>query len=336
MATFLITGGTGSLGTALAQHLLGEGHNVRAYARNEHSHELLERAIPEPSRVRLSCTIGDVLDVDRLKLALSGCDYLIHAAAAKVIPLCEYSPIEAIHTNVDGTINAALAVIATPSVKRAVFISTDKACSPATLYGATKLCGERLWLRANNYRPMAKPFVAVRYGNVFGSNGSVVRIWREALAAGQPISVTEPSATRFHLRLDEAVKLVLRVLHEAAPGELWVPKLRTYKVGDLASVFSPRCDRVGIRPGEKLHESMVSEHESIDARDEGDHYVLTPGIHQGSGGWTFHSGRPELLMSREAVRKEVEAWELSSSPNARAPGVSATTTWRTPTASSVL
>lgn len=311
--TYAILGGTGSLGTELAKHLLAQGHKVRAVARNQHGHERLEKAVLPEHRSRLSCLVGDVLDKDRLSLAVEGADYLIAAAAAKVIPLCEYSPIEAIRTNVDGTINAALVAINAPCVRRAVFISSDKAASPANLYGATKLIGERLWLRCNSYVPTSPKFVAVRYANVFGSSGSVMLIWREQAEKGQSLTVTDPSATRFHLQMSDAVALVLRVLHRAAPGELWVPKLRTYNVGDLAHVVANGApiDITGIRPGEKIHETMVTEHEALDARDEGDHYVITPGIHQGCGGWTFHSGKPEYRMSRETLRQEVEAWEAS-------------------------
>lgn len=310
--TYAISGGTGSLGTALAKHLLAQGHKVRAIARNQHGHEKLERAMKPEHRERLSCLVGDVSDKDRLALALEGADFFIHAAAAKVIPLCEYSPIEAIRTNIDGTINAALAAINCPSIKRAVFVSSDKSASPANLYGATKLVGERVWLRCNSYVPKSPKFVAVRYANVFGSSGSVMPIWKEQIANGMKITVTDPSSTRFHLQMSEAVALVMRVLHNAAPGELWIPKLRTYNVGDLARVVSANgYDTIGIRPGEKIHETMVTEHESLDARDEGDHYVLTPGLHQGSGGWSFHSGRPELRMNRETLKQEVELWQRS-------------------------
>lgn len=313
MHTYAITGATGSLGTALTKHLTAQGHKVRAIARNQHGHEKLERALPHEHRWLLSCLVGDVLDKDRLALAFEGADFLIHAAAAKVIPLCEYSPIEAIRTNVDGTINAALAAINTPSIQRGIFVSSDKAASPANLYGATKLCGERVWLRCNCYIPSSPKFVAVRYANVFGSSGSVMLIWTDQMRTGRKLTVTDPSATRFHLQMNDAVALVLRVLHNAAPGELWVPKLRTYNVGDLAKAVGrgSEIDVTGIRPGEKIHETMVTEHEALDARDEGDHYVLTPGVHQGGGGWSFHSGRPEYRMSREALRQEVEAWERS-------------------------
>ena len=336
--TYAITGATGSLGTALTHHLLAQGHKVRAIARNQHGHEKLERSLPLDQRGRLSCLVGDILDKDRLTLAFDGADYVIHAAAAKVIPLCEYSPIEAIRTNIDGMINAALASVACQSVKRAVFVSSDKAASPANSYGASKLLGERVWLRSNSYIPASPKFVAVRYANVFGSSGSVMLIWREQAAAGKKLTVTDPSATRFHLQMADAVALVLRVLHHAAPGELWVPKLPTYNVGDLARVVADGApiDVTGIRPGEKIHETMVTEHESLDARDEGDHYVLTPGIHQSGGGWTFHSGTPVLRMSRERLREEVAQWERSSSQSAPTLGGSAQTISRTPIGSSTL
>lgn len=337
---YLVTGGTGSLGTALAKHLLAQGHRVRAFARNEHSHEKLEATIPAEDRPLLSCLVGDVTAANRLELAMDGCDYLIHAAAAKVIPLCEYSPVEAIRTNIDGTINAALAAIKNAGVKRAVFVSTDKACSPSTLYGATKLCGERLWLQSNRYCPTSQKFVAVRYGNVFGSAGSVIHAWLAQVAEGKRLTVTDPNATRFHLRMNDAVTLVLRTLHLATPGDLWVPKLQTFRLSDLANAVDPGSpfDVSGLRAGEKLHESMISEDETIDARDAGDHFVLTPGIHQGQGRKAFHSGRPELRMDLETLKEEIETWKRSSSASAPARGVSAPSlsTSRTPCASSTL
>lgn len=304
--TWLITGGTGSLGSALTKRLLSQGHKVRAYARNEHSHERLERAIDPVHRSRLSNLVGDVRDVERLYEACDGVDVVIHAAAMKVIPLCEYNPREAVATNVMGTANVARAVIAC-DVSRAVLVSTDKARSPSTHYGSCKLAAERLWLASNamlGARP--KRFAGVVYGNVFGSQGSILHAFREQMQSGA-ITITDKACTRFHITLAQAVDLVLGVAHEAEPGEIWIPKIPSYRVVDFAEAVAPGLPHkvIGLRANEKVHELLISEDEAPYVREEDGHYVMTPGVPAESHVEEFHSGRNPWKLSVERIRHEI-------------------------------
>lgn len=305
--TFLITGATGSLGSCLTQRLISQGFRVRAYARNEHGHEALERSVPTAKRHLLSCLIGEVEDLERMKLAMQGVDYCIHAAALKVIRLAEYNPSECIKTNVLGTQSVIRACIHS-GVKRAVFVSSDKASASINHYGHTKAVGEKLWTHANRYRPEDPPFVAVRYGNCWNSRGSVIQTFREQAGKDGHLTLTDPECTRFHWKLEDAASFVLKALHEAKAGEIWIPKLPSYKLEDLAHAFedaysiSKPYSVVGLRAGEKLHESMLSGDEAFMARNDGTRIVLTPGVAQGdcmkagynSGSNTWRIGRREL------------------------------------------
>ena len=318
-ATYLITGGTGSLGTALTMHLLSAGHKVRVLARNEHGHEVLRDKAGKQAD-RLSCFLGAVEDRARLELALQGVDYCIHAAAQKVITLAEYNPWECVQTNVIGTENVVAACIA-QGVKRAVFVSSDKACSPVTMYGASKLCGERLWLGGNKYAAgKGTEFVAVRYGNVWNSRGSIFQAFQIQAQYGYLI-LTDPNCTRFHWRLEDSMAFVLAALADAPVGELWVPKLPSYRLGDLARAFMQAAGLkkepivTGLRVGEKVHESMISQDESCTVKTEAEsraesRYQLTPGTVHAKGGWELQSGagnvrrmsRPELVKLIEETR----------------------------------
>jgi UDP-N-acetylglucosamine 4,6-dehydratase len=267
--TYLITGGCGFLGSAITQHLLGQGHKVRVYSRSEHAHEKLIQSIPEDQRSRLTSTLGAVEDYPRLLKALRRVDLVIHAAAQKCIPLAEADPGACLSTNVQGSRNVADACLEA-GVKRAVLVSTDKASSPATLYGASKLCAERLWLASNRYSAgQGTEYLAVRYGNVFASQGSVLHAWVDAKERGQALKITHPDCTRFHIHRHEAVAFVLDALVHAAPGELWIPKLPTYRIGNLCMAFRrafnipAQPEVVGLRLAEKLHEDLISPHESI-------------------------------------------------------------------------
>lgn len=315
--TFLITGATGFLGSSLTTHLLHAGHKVRAYARSEHGHEQLRSLVKEEHLPRLSSLLGAVEDLPRLRKALRGCTHVIHAAAQKVVPLAEYDPGSCLSTNVQGSRNVADACLEA-GVERAVLVSTDKASSPATLYGASKLCAERLWLASNRYSAgKGTEFVSLRYGNVFASKGSVLEAWTSSHKQGLPLKLTDPSCTRFHIHRHEAVELVLDVLAHAQPGELWIPKLPTYRIGDLCTAFrrafsipaSP--EHVGLRLAEKLHEDLISPHESIACkREEEHHYVLEPGRVYQKGGWGYSSGKPEgHRLSVEELTREVELWK---------------------------
>ncbi len=315
MNTYLITGGTGTLGTALTRILLARGHKVRVLARNEHGHERLRASIGVDQLPRLSSLLGNVEDLGRLERAAVGVDYVIHAAAQKIIPFAEYNPAECVLTNVTGTINAIAACIR-GHVKRAVFVSTDKASSPSTLYGGTKFVAERLFLNANRYSAGHGPeFAAVRYGNVFGSQGSVIHAWKKQAAEGKPISITDPQCTRFHLHLHQACAFVLQALDSAAPGELWVPKLPSYRLGDLGSAFrqvfgvAQQPSIEGLRTAEKLHESMISPDESPSMKSEEDlHYVLEPGVIHRKDRWEYNSGMNAWKLGVEALTEEIREW----------------------------
>lgn len=305
-STFLVTGGTGSLGTVLTQVLTSQGHKVRAYARNEHGHERLEKSIPRERRHLLSPLIGAVEDTDRLRIALMGVDYVIHAAALKVIGCAEYNPSECVKTNIIGTQSVVMACVQTPTIKKAVFVSSDKASASVNHYGHSKAAGEKLWLHANAYRPDIRPFVAVRYGNCWNSAGSVIHAFREQGRTGK-LTVTSPEATRFHWKLEEAAAFVLSALHEAHGGEMWIPKLPAYKLEDLAHAFmtvhgiSKPFEVIGLRPGEKLHECMISGDEAFMARDDGLRYVLTPGSAQGIAPSGYSSGSNKWRIGRREL-----------------------------------
>ena len=309
---YLITGGTGFLGSHLTRSLLRAGHRVRAYARGEHGHEALERSVPAGERARLSTLLGAVEDLDRLRLAMRGVDYVIHAAAQKIVPLAEYDPGSCLRSNVSGTMNVALAALEA-NVRRAVLISTDKASAPATVYGASKLCGERAWLAANRYSAGARPeYVAVRYGNVWRSRGSVLEAWDTARGRGEIPGITDPRCTRFHFRLEQAAEFVLQALHEAKPGDLWVPRLPTYKLGDLWRAYAKHHDEdgpprpIGLRLAEKMHESLISENESSAcARKDERKYVLRPGEIHEQGGWSYHSGGETWRLGVEDLVREM-------------------------------
>jgi UDP-N-acetylglucosamine 4,6-dehydratase len=311
--TYLVTGATGFLGSEITRHLLSQGHKVRAFARNEHGHEKLIQSIPEDQRSRLSSLLGAVEDDRRLHRALRGVNHVIHAAAQKVVPIAEYDPGSCLSTNVGGTRNVAEACL-DAGVRRAVFVSTDKASSPATLYGASKLCAERVWLGSNRYSAgVGCEFTAVRYGNVWASKGSVLEAW--AGSKGK-LKITDPQCTRFHIHRHEAVAFVLDALAHAHPGELWIPKLPTYRIGNLCLAFRrafnipEQPEHVGLRLAEKLHEDLISPHESIACKSkEEHHYVLEPGRIHEQGGWGYSSGMPGHQLSVEELTREVELWK---------------------------
>ena len=259
----LITGGTGTFGQMAAQQFLNRGDTVTVYSRDEMKQEAMEREFDNP---RLRCFLGDVRDLERLTLACRSQDVLIHAAALKIVPRCEFDPFEAVKTNVGGTENAIKAVLAT-DVSKCVFINTDKAVDPINLYGATKKVAEHMWLAANNYARDSRPaFSAVRYGNVWGSRGSVVPFWNKCVEEGKPLPVTDPEMTRFFMLPDEAVELVNYAIDNMKGTEVFIPRLKAYSVRGLLGAFKLlypgyTSSNIGIRSGEKLHERMASEYE---------------------------------------------------------------------------
>ena len=285
--TVLLTGGTGSFGQRMAARLwrMGAGRVV-VYSRDElKQHEMRQRH-PDGPGSPARYFIGDIRDRDRLMMALRGVDVVIHAAALKQVVASEYNPFEAIKTNVLGAQNLIEAAIER-GVQKVIALSTDKAVNPVNLYGATKLCAEKLFQSGNAYAGGGVTrFSVVRYGNVVGSRGSVVPFFRAKRETGK-IPITDPRMTRFWITLDEAVDLVLRALETMRGGEIYVPKIPSIRVVDLAEAIAPGCRQeiVGIRPGEKLHETLISEEEARHAVDAGDHYLILPEAWWAERGW---------------------------------------------------
>jgi UDP-N-acetylglucosamine 4,6-dehydratase len=276
-ATWLITGGTGAFGRAFTRYLLAneEPASVRILARKENGLAEMRASFNDP---RLRFLVGDVRDRERMIRACQGVDYVAHAAAMKRIEMCEADPDEAVASNIMGTQNVAAACIQA-GVKKAVFLSTDKAAAPSTLYGATKLVAERLWIQSNVYAAGTNTKLsATRYGNVANSTGSVIPIWKQQALHGGPITITNPDATRFLMTLDDAVGLVMKAFTRMNGGEVYVPRMGAVSVGTLTRAVAPNVQWqvIGMRPGEKLHETLISPDEAHQARDDGDCYVLEP------------------------------------------------------------
>lgn len=274
--TVLITGGTGSFGKACVKKLLSEHKpkSIRVFSRDELKQWEMQREFQDDPKLRF--LIGDIRDAVRVRRATEGVDILIHAAAMKQVPACEYNPMEAIKTNVDGAMNVINAALDN-NVPHVIALSTDKAASPVNLYGATKLCSDRLFIQANVYRgPKRKTlFSVVRYGNVMGSRGSVIPLFRKQKEKGE-LTITDERMTRFWITLPQAVDLVISSLEMMQGGEMFVPKIPTMKVIDLAKTIAPgaTCRIVGIRPGEKLHECLITSEEGRIAYELKDRYII--------------------------------------------------------------
>lgn len=270
--TILLTGGTGSFGHKFVDAVLPMNPRaIRIFSRDELKQSQMEAEYHDG---RLRFLIGDVRNVVRLKRAMAGVDIAIHAAALKRIEKCEYDPQEAVETNIDGTkniINAALDC----GVDKVIGLSTDKGVYPATLYGMTKAVAERLLVQANVF---GGRFAVVRYGNVLGSRGSVIPLFRQQSQQGIPLTITHPDMTRFWLTLDQAVRLVFDCLMDMNGGEIFVPKLPSMRIMDLARVVAPNSAMaiVGMRPAEKLHEVLITEEESRHTQEFDNYYVIEP------------------------------------------------------------
>lgn len=276
-ASILITGGTGSFGKAFTRRILTE-YNVKrlvVFSRDELKQFEMQQEFPQDQYENVRFFLGDIRDPDRLRRALEGIDIVVHAAALKQVVAAEYNPFEFIRTNVLGAQNIVDACLDS-GVKRVVALSTDKAAAPINLYGATKLCSDKLFIAANNIRGSRDiRFSVVRYGNVMGSRGSVVPFFLNRKDSGE-LPITDPAMTRFNITLDEGVDMVLWTLLNAEGGEILVPKIPSYRITDLAEAVSADCAKpvVGIRPGEKIHEEMITSSDSFNTVDIGDYYVI--------------------------------------------------------------
>lgn len=299
--SILITGGTGSLGKALTKHILSITPDVKRlviYSRDEQKQYRMAQEFPASKFPGIRYFIGDIRDYDRLKRALKGIDYVIHAAAMKHIPIAEYNPMECVKTNILGAENLINACLET-DVRRVVALSTDKAAAPINLYGATKLASDKLFVAANNikgWNPIT--FSVVRYGNVMGSNGSVIPFFLNKREDGV-LPITSPDMTRFNISLQGGVDMVMHALEHAWGGEIFVPKIPSYKIMDVAEAIGPDCEKkiVGVRPGEKIHEDMITVSDSYYTYDLGKYYTIIPPVPR----WKVEDFKKQF--NAEAVKK---------------------------------
>lgn len=278
----LVTGGTGSFGKKFIETVFKKYPDVKkvvVYSRDELKQYEMSQQFPESKFPQIRFFIGDVRDGERLKRACERIDIIVHAAALKHVPIAEYNPIECIKTNINGAENVVNAALDC-GVQTVVALSTDKACAPINLYGATKLCSDKLFIAANNMKGARNlKFSVVRYGNVLGSRGSVVPFFLKKRKDGI-LPITHAGMTRFNITLEEGVEMVLHAIENAWGGELFVPKIPSYNITDVANAIAPTCktELVGIRPGEKLHEEMITETDSLQTYDCGKYYVIAPSV----------------------------------------------------------
>jgi UDP-N-acetylglucosamine 4,6-dehydratase/5-epimerase len=278
--TILITGGTGSLGKELTRIILNEYSNIKKliiFSRDEQKQFQMSQEYGENKYPQIRYFIGNVRDLPRLERAFQDVDYVIHAAAMKHVPIAEYNPNECIKTNIGGAQNVIDASLSN-SVQKVVALSTDKACAPINLYGATKLTSDKLFVAANNIKGFQNiKFSVVRYGNVMGSNGSVIPFFQKLVNKGK-LPITHPEMTRFNISLYDGAQMVLHALKNANGGEIFVPKIPSYRILDVANAIGPDCEKeiVGIRPGEKIHEEMITKSDAFNTYDIGRYYVILP------------------------------------------------------------
>ena len=320
--TILITGGTGSLGRKFTEIVLSEYHPKKLiiFSRDELKQHEMRQVYPDTFDSPMRYFIGDVRDRERLYRAFNGVDIVVHAAALKQVPACEYNPFEAIETNIMGAKNVIDAAI-DQGVRKVMAISTDKAVNPINLYGATKLCAEKLFVQGNSYSGEGGPrFGCARYGNVVGSRGSVIPVFLEQRKNGT-ITITDPRMTRFWITLERGVEFVIRCIESMRGGEIFVPKIPSMNIMDLAKAVAPDCEikHIGIRPGEKLHEVLVSEDEARHTVEGEDMYIVQPAhpwwqVENWAGakplpyGFRYTSDTNTRWLSVEELRRLVE-WE---------------------------
>ncbi len=320
--TILITGGTGSFGKKFAQTVFQKYPGVKKviiFSRDEYKQFVIKN-MPEfqPYLEKMRFFIGDVRDRDRLYRAVEGVDYIIHAAALKQVPACEYNPFEAIRTNIIGAQNI-INVAIDKGVKKVVALSTDKACAPINLYGATKLCSDKLFIAGNCYCGSKDTrFAVVRYGNVAGSRGSVIPFFQKLVKEGaKDLPITDLRMTRFWLKLEQAVEMVLEALETMHGGELYVKKIPSMRMPDLARAIAPDLPikEVGIRPGEKIHEQMITKEDAHNTIEFKDFYIILPQITMENiqhkypeakpvpAGFEYHSGNNDRWLTVEEMKK---------------------------------
>lgn len=324
--SILVTGGTGSFGKEFIKTLLFRYPRIRrliVYSRDELKQFEMSQVFPDTKYPQMRYFIGDVRDKDRLYRAMRNVDVVVHAAALKQVPACEYNPFEAIKTNVLGAQNVIECAI-DRDVQRVVALSTDKAAAPINLYGATKLCSDKLFVSANNFSGKADmKFSVVRYGNVMGSRGSVIPFFLKQRESGC-VPITDERMTRFNITLQEGVDLVLYALAHMWGGEIFVPKIPSYRITDLAEAIAPDCEQhiVGIRPGEKLHEEMITETDAINSLEFEKHFVILPSMptwdvegymqaNEGSRcrhGFSYNSGDNEEWLSVSELRRLIREY----------------------------
>lgn len=323
--TILITGGTGSFGKKFTKTILTQFPNIKKiiiYSRDEFKQFLMSN-MPEfkTHANKMRYFIGDVRDKERLRMAMEGVDFVVHAAALKQVPACEYNPFEAVKTNIMGAQNVIDAALER-NVEKVVALSTDKACSPVNLYGATKLCSDKLFVAANGYSGDKRTrFSVVRYGNVAGSRGSVIPFFQRLVNEGTTsLPITDPNMTRFWLKLENAVWLVLKAFEIMRGGELYVKKIPSMRIMELAKAIAPNLNThiIGIRPGEKIHEQMISEDDARHTLEFDDYYVIQPDVqwwnerNKNFGGkplpldFSYNSGTNTEWLSVEDMQKLIE------------------------------
>jgi UDP-N-acetylglucosamine 4,6-dehydratase len=318
-SSILVTGGTGSFGKAFLRYVLDneDPKRVVVFSRDELKQYEVRRQFGDDPRLRWF--IGDIRDRQRLERAMHGVDYVVHAAALKQVDTAEYNPFEYVQTNVNGSQNVVEAAI-DQGVKKVVALSTDKASSPINLYGATKLCSDRMFVSANHYAAHHPTrFSVVRYGNVMGSRGSVIPVFRDLAARGESLPITDKRMTRFWITLPQAVQFVVDSFDLMTGGELYVPRIPSMKVTDLAEAVAPGSSthEIGIRPGEKLHEEMIAPDDSRRTMRLGDRYVIMPYV-AGWGyeppsdgqavedGWSYRSDTNDLWLGPDELRDLIE------------------------------
>ncbi len=315
--SILITGGTGSFGKAFIAHILETYtlEKIIVYSRDELKQYEMQQEFNDPC---MRYFIGDVRDAERLKRACEGVDFIVHAAALKQVPAAEYNPFEAIKTNVLGAENVIQAAL-NNNVSKVIALSTDKAAAPINLYGATKLCSDKLFVAANNIKGHRDiSFSVVRYGNVMGSRGSVIPFFLSKRHENI-MPITDERMTRFNISLEDGVNLVLYALKNAIGGEIFVPKIPSYRIMDVAKALAPNAEIkiVGIRPGEKLHEEMITEHDSLSTLDIGDNYIIIVGEKEKyksnyskakelSYGFSYNSKDNPHFLTVDEIRREIQ------------------------------